>query len=130
MRNDSAATHNDNKLAPEQVALASASQLAPQHIALETQADTRAIVSEVWTGQFPADFTQEELYFMLEVAALFPSERKFVALLGGDAAQVWDVEPDDEAESPAVSLEERMTASVFERLKLPAPTPAPRKSKK
>lgn len=121
MRNDPVTTHDDNQLAPEQRAFASARHQGPQSSALDALDDTPAILSEVWTGQFPADFSQEELYFMLEIAALFPSEREFVALLGGDAAQVWDVEPDDDAESQVSTLEERTTASVFERLKLPAP---------
>jgi hypothetical protein len=75
--------------------------------------------TETWAGQFPHDFTQEELFFLLEVRTLFPTEREFVALLGGDAAATLGADLSDAA-GQHPSPEQRTTATVFERLHLPA----------
>ena len=127
MRNEQVAMHEDNRMASEYNAPSSHDNSVLGSSDLNPLVNETVIISEVWTGQFAADFSKEELFFMLEVAALFPSEREFVALLGGDAAAVWDLDPEDEAPSQQASLEERTTASVFERLNLPSP---PKKSRK
>ncbi len=127
MRNEQVAMHDDNRMASEHNAPSSVDHSVMGSSDLNSLVDEAIITSEVWTGQFAADFTKEELFFMLEVAALFPSEREFVALLGGDAVAVWDLDPEDDAASQHPSLEERTTASVFERLNLPTRTKKSRK---
>lgn len=127
MRNDTVATYDENRIASEHGAPLSGDSRVASPSGLGARATGAALTSEAWTGQFPADFSQEELFFMLEVAALFPSEREFVALLGGDAASVWDLELEDDTASQHPSLEQRTTASVFERLHLQSPPVSRRK---
>jgi hypothetical protein len=128
MRNDTVAIYDDNRIASEHGAPSSGGSRVIGPSNLDARDKVVAGASEVWTGQFPADFSQEELFFILEAAALFPSEREFVALLGGDAASAWDLELEDDTASQHPSLEQRTTASVFERLNLPSP-PASRRKK-
>jgi hypothetical protein len=127
MRNDTIATREDNRIASEHGAPSSEGSRVAGPSSWDARASSDALTSEAWTGQFPADFSQEELFFMLEVAALFPSEREFVALLGGDAASAWDLELEDDTTSQHPSLEQRTTASVFERLNLASPSASRRK---
>ncbi len=126
MRNETIASSEDNRTAQDYGTPTLAGTAATEAPITEETASQAPLASAAWAGDFPADFTDEEKFFMLDVAAFFPSEREFVALLGGDAAAVWDAEPDDEADQQP-SLEQRTISSVFARLNLPALTTEPRK---
>lgn len=126
MRNETVASSENNRVAQDYSTPMRAGTSAVEAPGAGGGGSRTPLGPVAWVGDFPTDFTDEEKFFMLDVAACFPSEREFVALLGGDAAAVWDVEPDDDADQHA-RLEQRVTSSVFERLNLPSPQTKTRK---
>ena len=127
MRNEAVATGEDKRVALNYGVAVLAGAAAAESSSFEASASTASHESATSVEDFPADFTAEEKFFMIEIAALLPSEREFVALLGGDVAEVWDADLGDDGAGQHPSLEQRTISSVFERLNLPAPLAHPRK---